>query len=168
MNRVYKDINLKIDINPGHMALLLSIFASATYSWTFLDDATLFPNIEDANQQSMAWTKAALDVLHYSRRITSGNVEDIQAMIILSDIVRHIEVGSITYRDLLSTAVTIARGLLLHRVDDHSNPALTAKLPPDSIHAEIGRRIWWDLAATDWYVFYCNSSACKADDLSGC
>ena len=152
MDGLYEDLDQQVNIRPGHVALLLSILASATYSWTSRDSDTLFSTVDQANDQSTSWIKAALDVLDYSRRTTSGALEDIHARVILSFVLCSPEGTSPRYRDLISTAVTVARELSLHRSDHQSTSALRAMPQPDSIQAEIGRRVWWYLAATDWYV----------------
>lgn len=134
---------------PGHVALLLAIIASSTFSWTVLDLGVIFPTVEEAQSQGTSWIKATLDILDYSRRVSAGSIEDIQAMVILSFSVCNIEGISPRYRNLISGAITIGRELELHRIDHPSN--IVSKGPPhDSVEAEVGRRVWWYLAATDW------------------
>lgn len=150
INELYGSLDQPEAVRPGQIALLLSILASATYSWTSRDAGSLFFTPEQANSQSTSWIKAALDVLDYSRRRTAGSLEDIQAMIILSFLVSSLEGFSRRYRDLITTAISSARLLSLHRIDD---PLLSARktVPQiDSLAAEIGRRVWWYLVATEW------------------
>lgn len=150
LDALYDNLNQQVDVRPGQVALLLSILASATYSWNIRDPGNLFPTVGDAESQSASWVKATLDVLEYSRRITSGSLEDIQAMIILSFVVCSLEGMSSRYRTLMNTAITLSRELLLHRIDHPANSAMMALPSPDSVQAEIGRRVWWYLVATDW------------------
>jgi len=150
MDDLYQSISQQVNVKPGTVALFLSIFASATYAWTLRTTDTLFTTVDEANSQSMCWTKAAMDVLEQSRRTTSGTLEDIQAMIILSFVVCNMEGQSPRYRTLISTAISVARDLSLHRIDHHSNSTLPSIPLPDSVQAEMGRRVWWYLAATDW------------------
>lgn len=146
---IYVNIERPANAMSGKLALLLSIIASATYSWTCHDNNRLFISSNEANRQSTAWIKVTLDVLDYSRRSTLGTLEDIQAMIILSFLISSLEGLSKRYRDLMSSAVALARQLSLHRIDDHCS-SVRPFPEPDSIQAEIGRRVWSYVAATDW------------------
>lgn len=151
---LYDDLSQQVDIRPGNIALLLSILASATFSWNTRDPDYIFSSVDEADRQSASWVKATLDVLEYSRRTTSGALEDVQAMIILSFVVCSLESMSSRYRNLIGTSILLSRELLLHRIDHPSTSAMVALPQPDSVQAEIGRRVWWYLAATDWYVSY--------------
>jgi hypothetical protein len=148
LNKLYSDVSTQDGIFPGHIALLLAIVASSTFSWTILDAGTIFPTIEEAQGQCTSWIKTTLDVLDYSCRLSAGSVEDIQAMIILSFVVCNIEGISSRYRSLISGAIIIGRELELHRIDHPSN--IASKEPShDFVEAEVGRRVWWYLAATE-------------------
>ena len=155
LDHLYEDLDKQAEVRPGHIALLLSILASATFSWTLRDTDTIFSTVDEANRQSTSWIVSTLDALEYSRRTTSGTIEDIQAMIILSFVICSLEGMSSRYWNLISTSIMMARELSLHRIDHYSPPALTTIFPPDSVQAEVGRRIWWYLAATDWFAFRC-------------
>ncbi|KAG6997471.1 hypothetical protein G7Y79_00040g076360 [Physcia stellaris] len=152
INELYGSLDQPEAVRPGQIALLLSILASATYSWTSRDAGSLFFTPEQANSQSLSWIKAALDVLDYSRRKTAGSLEDIQAMIILSFLVSSLEGFSRRYRDLITTAISSARLLSLHRIDDPSLSAHNTVPQVESVAAEIGRRVWWYLVATECQV----------------
>ncbi|OBT64983.1 hypothetical protein VE03_05647 [Pseudogymnoascus sp. 23342-1-I1] len=152
IDEIYEDLSKGISPKVGHIALLLSIIASATYSWTSRDSIKVFPTVGDADRQCPSWIKATLDVLEYSRRTTSGAIEDIQAIIIISFVVTNLEGVSPKYRNLISTAITLGREILLHRIDHPSNSGLLVISPADSVRAEIGRRVWWYLTATDWML----------------
>lgn len=52
INKIYDSLDQPGDIRPGQIALLLSILASATYSWTSRDAGSLFFTPEQANSQS--------------------------------------------------------------------------------------------------------------------
>lgn len=152
VDETYEDFSKGVSPKVGHIALLLSIIASATYSWTTLDSNKVFLTVGDADRQCPSWIKAALDVLEYSRQTTSGAIEDIQATIIVSFVVTNLEGVSPRYRNLISSAITLGREILLHRIDHLSNSGLLVISPTDSVRAEIGRRVWWYLTATDWFV----------------
>ncbi|KFX96687.1 hypothetical protein O988_05207 [Pseudogymnoascus sp. VKM F-3808] len=149
IDEVYEDLSKEISPKLGHIALLLSIVASVTYSWSSRDSNQVFSAVSDADRQSPSWIKAALDVLEYSQRTTSGAIEDIQAIIIVSFVVSNLEGVSPRYRNLISTAITLGREILLHRIDHSSNFGLPVISPASSVRAEVGRRVWWYLTATD-------------------
>ena len=152
LDKVYMYLAKRQPVESSHVALLLSIFASTAYYWTSRnDDDLLFLSPQDANQASLLWSKAALDVLEHSRRTTSGSIEDIQATVILSFLVFNLEGFSATSRSLMSTALIIARDLSLYKVDAHHH-GREGSLQEDSVEIEIKRRVWWHIVATDWYV----------------
>lgn len=143
------------DVKLSDIALLLSVVAMATYSWTSRDRAGLFEKVDDANTQAASWVTAALDVLDQSQRTTAGALEEVQALVILSFVVIDLEGTSRRVWELLATATTLARHLGLHRIDQPSNcgPLHTTPSPSpcNVVQAEVGRRVWWYLAALDWY-----------------
>ena len=150
LDAVYDDLS-QSHIKPGHVALVLSILASAAYSWNIRDPDNIFSTVEEAESRSASWVKATLDVLEYSSRTTSGALEDVQTIIIISFVVCSLEGMSSRYRNLISTTISSARELLLHRIGHPSNSAMMVPPPTDSVQAEIGRRVWWYLVITDWY-----------------
>ncbi|OAG41887.1 hypothetical protein AYO21_03890 [Fonsecaea monophora] len=147
MDDIYHDLDMRRPLHRGHVALLLSIIASATFLWTTCDNPDLYHSVDDARNQAASWVTATLDMLDYSRRTTNGSIEDVQALIIVSFLVCNMEGTSIRYYNLVSTAITTARQLSLHRIDHVSR-----RPSADSIEAEVGRRVWWYLAALDWIL----------------
>jgi hypothetical protein len=120
---LYDNLSQQMDVEPGTVALLLSILASTAYSWNIRDPANIFSTVDDADRKSDLWVKATMDVLEYSRRMIRGVLEDIQAMIILSFVVCNLESMSSRYRNLINTAILLARELSLHRIDHPYNNA---------------------------------------------
>lgn len=141
--RVYRE--------AAHIALLLSIFASTGYLWSSHenDEIFVFSNSKIAIAASSAWSDAALDVADYSRRTSSGSIENIQAMIIIEYLVYNNNGFSATCRLLHSNTITMARDLSLHRIDI---PRRRQKMGSegDMAEDETKRRIWWYVASTDW------------------
>jgi hypothetical protein len=156
VDQVYNKLAKDEPVEPPQIALLLSIFASTTYSWTSLDLAAhpgLFENVEEANAQSPLWVKGCLDLVDRAGRCASRSVENIQAMIIAFFMLVNFEGITLRYTSLLNQAISMARDLGFHRLD-HSHPITnTARPTPGTVAEEIGRRIWWYLSATDWYAF---------------
>ncbi|KAJ5579790.1 uncharacterized protein N7459_005775 [Penicillium hispanicum] len=152
VDEIYDKLHQKGPVPLGHVSLLLAILASTAFFWTDRDiNSSLFPSVEEANRKSTAWMKIALEVLEYSRRKRSDSLEDIQAIIIVSFLTCNFVGITSQARHFFSTATSVAWQLGLHRIDHPNNAGLD--IPPvDSVRAEIGRRIWWYLVATDWQL----------------
>ncbi|PLB48529.1 hypothetical protein P170DRAFT_387034 [Aspergillus steynii IBT 23096] len=148
---IYEDIGSLKQPTPSHVVLLYSIVASAIYSWTEQDvDLPFCRNGEDATKMSALWVKSTLDLLDYLRRASSKSLEEIQAIIIASFVVCHLEGPSPRYRDLITSAIATARELGLHKIDLPHDPDATSKSPRDPVATEVARRVWWYLVSTDW------------------
>lgn len=152
LDEVYIKLAEPQPVEPCHVALVLSIFASTAYYWTSRNDHDLlFVTLDDANQASLLWSKAALDLLEHSRRTTCGSIEDIQATVILSFLVLNLEGLSATSRSLMRTALIIARDISLYKVDAHHHER-RSNHQDDGIEIEVKRRVWWHVVATDWSI----------------
>ncbi|PWY63610.1 hypothetical protein BO83DRAFT_411800 [Aspergillus eucalypticola CBS 122712] len=151
VDNIYNDIEQHAPVSPCQVALLLSILSSAMYTWTRTDSADApFATPEKVNATSSLWVKGTLDLLDHCRRISLQSIEAIQAMIIISFVIANLEGISARFRDLLSTAITVARELSLHKVDHQPEIDGREDTPADSVDSEMKRRVWWYLVATDW------------------
>lgn len=139
-------------VPPGQVALLMSIFGSASYAWTFHDaDPSMFVEAQDAHSQSTMWVRSCLDLLDHCRRSSIRSFEALQAIVITFFMLVNLEGITIRYSSMVSQAICMAREIGLHRLD-HPNFATSEHAPQSgTITEEIGRRIWWYLCATDWY-----------------
>lgn len=156
VNELYDDLHQNQPIKTGQVSLLLAILASTTSFWSVRDmDDSPFSSVEQANEQSMSWAEAAFETLDYSRHTDCESIEDVQAMLILLFVVCNRVGIRAQARHLLFTAISVARELCLHRIDHPHNSEFANALPPDSVRAEMGRRIWWYLVSTDWYAWLC-------------
>jgi hypothetical protein len=145
---VYTGLNQHSQINSGHMILVLGIFASATHAWVQRDcNHGLFLTTSEANHQTPLWIKATEDILDIAHRSTHVSLEGIQGIIIVTFAVANLEGFSRRCRSLYSLALLLARDLGLHRIDHPSNVDMA-----NTAHAEIGRRVWWYLCASDWWA----------------
>lgn len=135
----------------GQVALLLSIFALSAFFYQPSENSEVAATEQDAVSLSKALCKGALDVLDQSRRNSSESLEDIQAYIIMSLIIFHLDGLSTRGRLMLTTAASIARILRLNRLDaEADNPS---RCEPDvctSIDREVKRRVFWHIATEDW------------------
>jgi hypothetical protein len=148
LDEVYACLNQQGQVKPGNMILLLSIFASCTHSWVRCDcERGLFSTSAEANSQSPLWVKATEDVLDIAHRTTCVSIEGIQGIIIASFVLGNFEGFFRRCRSLYNMAFLLARELGLHCLDHPSNANLA-----NSAQAEIGRRVWWYLVASDWFV----------------
>lgn len=147
---LYRNLGEGKPVKIGHVSLLLGILASTTLLWTEHDmKIPLFSSVEEANKQSTEWMKVALEVLDYSRRMNFDSLEDVQGMIIVSFVIFNLMGLGSQARYLASTAIAVAKQLCLHRIDHPHNSNLDVP-SPTSVRAEMGRRVWWYLVATDW------------------
>jgi hypothetical protein len=153
VDQLYADLAGGSHIRPGHASLVLSVLASTTYSWAPEDcgiNCEFFPTATIANDQAPLWVKATLDMLEHQQRSSSTSIEALQAIIIVSFIICNMEGLSHRYRSMIATALTMARELGLHRLDQKKNAEASGSQKPNIVEAETGRRVWWYLAATDW------------------
>lgn len=150
----YLRINQGGSVLPSQAALLLSIFALAAYFYETSDSSEVATTKEDAIHLSKILSRGALDVLDYSRRNTSGTLEDVQAYIFMSFVTYHLDGFSARGRLLSTAALSIARELGLHRLD--ADTELSVGENDTSIRSlidrEIKRRVFWQIASTDWYA----------------
>lgn len=153
VDELYQSLNLKTTVQLGQVSLLLAMLASTAFFWTERDmSKPVFSSVAEADAQSKTWMKMALEILEYSRLTNSESLEDIQTMIIIAFLVCNIVGITSLVRHLCATATSTAWQLSLNRIDHPNNAHLD--LPrPDSVRAEMCRRVWWYLVATDWYVF---------------
>lgn len=149
LDRVYCGLHQQGQVTSGDILLVLGVLASATHSWVKLDseERGLFSTQGEANIQSPMWVKAVEDVLDTSHRTTSISVEGIQGISLATFVLLNIEGLSRRCKFLFNMTFQLCRELGLH-LTDHPSNASSAK----TIRAEVGRRVWWYLVASDWYV----------------
>ncbi|KFX97534.1 hypothetical protein O988_04814 [Pseudogymnoascus sp. VKM F-3808] len=155
LETVYSDSGIRFYREAAHIALLLSIFASTGYLWTSQehDELLVFSSPKVATQASSAWSDAALDVADYSRRTSSGSIENIQATIIIEYLIYNNNGFSATCRILHSNTISMARDLSLHRIDIPHRRYKTES-EENMAEDETKRRIWWYVASTDWLLAF--------------
>jgi hypothetical protein len=147
VDQLYADLSAGTQVKIEKASLVLSILASVACLWT--SDPS---SVVDSNHQSLLWIKATLDVLEHSQRSGNVSIETVQAIIIVAFAICNLEGVSQRYRAMMSTALSISRGLELHRLD-LSRPLGTLQIPKyNNVERETARRVWWYLASTDWYA----------------
>ena len=163
LDDVYACLNQQGQVKSGPMILLLALFASCTNSWVQQDcERGLFSTSIEANSQSSLWVRATENVLDIAHRTGSVSIEGIQGIIIASFVVGNMEGISRRCRSMYNMALLVARELGLHYLDHPSKAHLA-----NSAQAEIGRRVWWYLVASDWSVSAKFAQQDSTDDFSG-
>ncbi|KAI0974089.1 fungal-specific transcription factor domain-containing protein [Xylaria arbuscula] len=151
MKSFYSQINQNKPVAPGQAALLLALFALSVFFYQPAGSAEVLEIENDRTNLAKYWSRGSLDVLEHSRRNTSGTLEDVQALILMTYVTYHLDGFSTRYRQLSAMAVSMARDLGLHRVDSED---CTLNRHPSSLRAlidhEVKRRVYWHLVASDW------------------
>ncbi|OAA63485.1 Zn(2)-C6 fungal-type DNA-binding domain protein [Niveomyces insectorum RCEF 264] len=151
----------------GHIVLLLAIIATGTYLYSpptgdgmtmrngtgdDTAEAPLFPSRRAAAEQTSMWIQTALNVLDaVLRGPAPPTLEAVQGIITLSFLVGNVDGVAFRYRYLVSTGLLLARELGLHCLD-HASTSAAATASWNPVEREIGRRVWWYLASTDWLL----------------
>ncbi len=156
---VIKSFYLRLDhgetVPTGQAALLLSIFALAAFFYEPSESSKVATNPQDHLHLSKVFCKGALDVLDFSRRNTSGTLEDVQAYIIMTVVTFYLDGFSARGRLLMMSATTIARDLGLHRLDaENEFFGQKTESVRDFIDREVKRRVFWFITSTDWFVYF--------------
>ncbi|EED14775.1 conserved hypothetical protein [Talaromyces stipitatus ATCC 10500] len=150
---IYDKLAQDQPVSPGQVALLMSIFGSASYAWTFHDmNKSMYDTVEGAHSQSTMWVRACLDLLDHCRRSSVRSFEALQGIVIAFFMLVNLEGMTVRYTSMVGQAICMAREIGLHRLD-HPNYATSDHAPrAGTVTEEIGRRIWWYLCATDWML----------------
>ncbi|KIW56211.1 hypothetical protein PV05_04889 [Exophiala xenobiotica] len=151
----YLRLNQGETVHIGQAALLLSIFALAAFFYEPSESSKVATNPQDHLHLSKVFCKGALDVLDFSRRNTSGTLEDVQAYIIMTVVTFYLDGFSARGRLLMMSATTIARDLGLHRLDaENEFFGQKTESVRDFIDREVKRRVFWFITSTDWFVLW--------------
>ncbi len=149
---VYTRLSHGQQVSLSKAAFLLSIAASSAFLW---DRHTIashqFDSEDAAAHQSCVWRKAAWDLLDQSLRASPGSLYEVQARMILAELIYNIEGCSARFKHLQTTALSVAREISLHLIDAPSYCRWeTPGEMEDAATREIKRRTWWHLVTTDW------------------
>lgn len=147
VERIYLALTQQSQVKSGDMIFVLSIFAAAMHSWNDEDCRTrgLFKTCEEPHRRSALWVKATEDLLDIAHRTTRISLEGIQGIIIVTFVAASYKGFSRRCWFLMNNALALAREIGLHCIDhpSYADRANTAE-------AEVGRRVWWYLVASDW------------------
>ncbi|KAB5581140.1 hypothetical protein GE09DRAFT_463982 [Coniochaeta sp. 2T2.1] len=132
-------------------AFIFSFCATAAFFWDKrgFPSYQMFSSVDQAVRQSNVWLNAAWDLLDQSRRVPgSGSLHEVQAYLVLSDLLYNMEGCSTRFRYLHNRALTVAREIQLHLIDVATG---TGPVDDDPL-TEVKRRLWWHIASTDWLL----------------
>lgn len=132
-----------------HVALITTIFTLSAYFSS--PQSNLYVHHTGAKRLAYRWLAIAQEALAASNCLSVPTIEALQSLILIS---QHImpNIGAIaTLRTLSTTSMHTARALGLHKIDSPANKARRRNTEVDWVTVEVKRRIWWHLAASDWY-----------------
>ncbi|KAI9690054.1 MAG: hypothetical protein M1820_010053 [Bogoriella megaspora] len=145
---VYLQLSQGKSIPPGQAALILSIFAIAAFFYQPSGISEVATSEQDIVHLSKFLAKNAVDLLDYSRRSTSGTLEDVQAYILMTFVTFHLDGFSARGRLFMTAAASIARDLRLHRLDANFESSTESGIGARGlIDREVKRRVFWYIAS---------------------
>lgn len=148
---LYDDLEAGLPVDKCVALLLTCILANVCLSWTpYEDDHCTFFDQITASRQAILWTKAAMDVLDHVQRLNLLSIEGVQGATILFFVTFLIEGISRRAGGILARAIHMARDFGLHTIDKDRPGWPSARQTMSPCEKEIGRRVMWYLAATDW------------------
>ena len=152
IEKLYDDLDAGRGTEKDVVLLLLSLVANVCFQWSPSEDQRCqFIDSATANAQAVSWVKAGMDVTEHVQRLALASTECVQGMAILFFVTFMMEGVSRRGSHMLSCAINMARVLGLHVIDKTgSGWSRTPAQDMSPVQKEIGRRIVWYLAATDW------------------
>ncbi|EXJ79400.1 hypothetical protein A1O3_08902 [Capronia epimyces CBS 606.96] len=124
------------------VALLFSVMAGTITSAPAHEAREWGFNEREARLLSQKWYKAVLVALNAANYTAHHSLHSVQAITVLTN-TAHMLGHSNAQSVMLASAVRIAQGLGLHRLDDDA--------PGSDIELETGRRVWQELCTQDWF-----------------
>ena len=148
---VYQAQSRGSDPHVGAVLLLLSTCTSACYTWTLQDGYRgIYGDPTEATKQSTVWLRAALDLVDHCDRISHASLQCLQGMVVLFWVLCSVEGVSMRARSLVARCISMAQSLGIHRIDQHVNSPGNRGEGFTVVEAEMSRRVWWFLVASNW------------------
>lgn len=148
IHRIYQAIEKQEPLDLNHLALLFSIVASALFLQLSIE-SSVYADV--CSREYTFLTGAALIQSNYSVYPT---IEGLQATLIVAHNLFNMNMHpSVSSLFVLGNIVGQAKNLMLHCVDSPRFREARKSNGADLMEVELKRRLWWDLATYDWWVF---------------
>jgi hypothetical protein len=154
MKSLYLQLDQNESLSPSQAAMFLAMFSISAFFYHPCPDSHIAPTQQEAVNLSKFWARCALEVLGSRTTDATRSLDSIQAYILLSYTTFHVDGFSARSRQLHINALSIARELMMHRLDGSSDVPSIHQTPRELIQMEVKRRVFWHLVATDWYVYF--------------
>lgn len=144
INEVYRCVERRAPVNRSHLALVFAITGSSLFLQCSIQSSR---HAAMCSQRFSFLTGAALTQADYRSYPT---VEGLQAALIIFHNISHIHCcTAVSGFFTIGSIIDQAKAMLLHRVDTQS----AEWRKENTIMLETKRRLWWDIASFDWYVY---------------
>lgn len=153
VDQVYSEQSQITGAHTGAAILLLSVCTSVCYCWTSQEGGPgRYHGAAQARAQTTFWLKSALDVVDHAERSSHVSIQCLQGMVILFWVYCNVEGVSLRARSLVAKCISMAQSLGIHRLD-RPITSQSGRCPAfNNIEAEMSRRVWWFLVASNWSV----------------
>jgi len=158
---VYGRLSRKEEVEIPHVLLLLAVFSTVLMYTAALDTkSTTSGPPPEKEALFMLWFRYLLDLLDHCRRVLPGSLEIVQACVVILFLDYNLEGFTPRARSVLYQAIQTAKDAGMNRVDCPSYITRREhKATTDSvIDAELKRRVWWHITATDWMISVAGAS----------
>jgi hypothetical protein len=148
IDAIYRNLRSQRSADLNHMALLFSILAAASYFQEH--DPVEVPKRAEARCRE--YTSLVGAALIQSNYMNYPTLEGLQATMIVAQMLPNLDQdASVRAFFVHGTIVSQGRHMGLHRIDCSRNCENRQLNGFDLVELETKRRLWWNLAAHDWY-----------------
>lgn len=132
------------------LALSFSIFSGATLTWTPDLLGTLGTTPQGAKEAFATYTDVAVSL----SECVGPSTVSLQAISLLVHILTGADGFGEKVHQLRSRGFFLARTMQLHRLDTPQNRDARRREGYDEVELEVQRRIWWNMATSDWLLAF--------------
>jgi len=154
LETTYAQLVASLPVSTETLVLFCSIFASSSFYVCHKHSHQVRRELKDARELHPVWKRIALESVMGHDAAASLTLTSLQSISIMMYLTWDSEGQSTTFHTLRNLAHTKAIQMKLHRLDED--------MATDVVQAELKRRLWWHLAATDWCVNSVSFCTCKS------